>query len=230
MPPLDEGTLLYMPTTLPGISVAEAQRLLQIQDRILKRFPGSRAACSARPAARRPPPTPRRFRWWRPRLLKPRGQWRKKPQWYSACAPEWLRADLAPHLARPHFAGRPGGRDGPRAAHSRHLQCLDHAHQQPRGHAHHRRAHARRRQDLGADLNKIQQIGEQIETLLPQVPGTRSVYAERMSGGYFLDFNWNRDATGPLRPDRGRRGGLHHVGRRRRERHHHRRRPRALLR
>ncbi len=39
MPPLDEGTLLFMPSTLPGISVTEAQRLLQVQDRILKRFP-----------------------------------------------------------------------------------------------------------------------------------------------------------------------------------------------
>ena len=40
MPPLDEGTLLYMPSTLPGISVAEAQKLMQIQNRIIKRFPG----------------------------------------------------------------------------------------------------------------------------------------------------------------------------------------------
>ena len=39
MPPLDEGALLYMPTTLPGISVTEAQRLLQVQDRILMSFP-----------------------------------------------------------------------------------------------------------------------------------------------------------------------------------------------
>ena len=39
MPPLDEGTLLYMPSTLPGISIAEAQKLLQIQDRIIKQFP-----------------------------------------------------------------------------------------------------------------------------------------------------------------------------------------------
>ena len=39
MPPLDEGTLLYMPSTLPGISVTEAQRLLQVQDRIIKQFP-----------------------------------------------------------------------------------------------------------------------------------------------------------------------------------------------
>ena len=65
---------------------------------------------------------------------------------------------------------------------------------------------------LGADLNKIQEIGEQIEHALAQVPGTRSVYAERVSGGYFLDFDLQARPTGALRPDRGRRRGLHHVG------------------
>ena len=65
MPPLNEGTLLYMPTTLPGISLEETQRLLEIQDRILKTFPRS-SAYSAKPGVRRPPRTPRRFRWWRP--------------------------------------------------------------------------------------------------------------------------------------------------------------------
>jgi copper/silver efflux system protein len=46
---------------------------------------------------------------------------------------------------------------------------------------------------FGADLNEIQRIGTQIEGLIPQVPGTRSVFAERTGGGYFLDFKWNRD-------------------------------------
>src|SRR5208337_1552069 len=46
---------------------------------------------------------------------------------------------------------------------------------------------------LGADLHKIQEIGEEIEHKLSKVPGTRSVYAERVSGGYLLDFNLRRD-------------------------------------
>jgi Cu(I)/Ag(I) efflux system membrane protein CusA/SilA len=46
---------------------------------------------------------------------------------------------------------------------------------------------------FGADLNEIQRLGIQIEGLIPQVPGTRSVFAERTGGGYFLDFKWNRD-------------------------------------
>jgi Cu(I)/Ag(I) efflux system membrane protein CusA/SilA len=61
MPPLDEGSLLYMPTTLPGISVGEAQRLLQQQDRILRGFPRS-SRCTARRDAQRPPPIRRRSR------------------------------------------------------------------------------------------------------------------------------------------------------------------------
>ena len=109
MPPLNEGTLLYMPTTLPGISLAEAQRLLEIQDRMLKTFPevervfgkAGRAETSTDPAPLSMVETTV--------LLKPQDQWRKKPQWYSAARPGVDAENPAPHLARPHFAGRPGG-------------------------------------------------------------------------------------------------------------------------
>ena len=99
MPPLNEGTLLYMPTTLPGISLTEAQRLLQIQDRILKTFPevervfgkAGRAETSTDPAPLSMVETTV--------LLKPQDQWRKKPQWYSASRPGVVAENLAPHLA-----------------------------------------------------------------------------------------------------------------------------------
>jgi len=65
MPPLDEGTLLYMPSTMPGISISEAERLLQVTDRTLAQFPRS-SACSGRPAARTPPRTRHRCRCSRP--------------------------------------------------------------------------------------------------------------------------------------------------------------------
>ncbi len=45
----------------------------------------------------------------------------------------------------------------------------------------------------GADLNEIQRLGTEIESLIPQVAGTRTVFSERTGGGYFLDFTWNRD-------------------------------------
>ena len=63
--PLDEGALLYMPTTMPGISLSEAQRLLQVSDRIIRRASRRSTGCSARPAGPRPPPTRRRSPCWR---------------------------------------------------------------------------------------------------------------------------------------------------------------------
>ena len=91
MPPLNEGTILYMPTTLPGISVTEASRLLQVQDRILKAFPevvsvhgkAGRAETSTDPAP---------FSMMETVVqLKPDSEWRPKERWYSGWAPEWLK-------------------------------------------------------------------------------------------------------------------------------------------
>jgi Cu(I)/Ag(I) efflux system membrane protein CusA/SilA len=83
MPPLYEGTLLYMPTTLPGLSVTEAQKLLQAQDKILKSFPevervfgkAGRAETSTDPAPFSMMETTV--------MLKPMDQWRPKTRWYS---------------------------------------------------------------------------------------------------------------------------------------------------
>jgi len=193
MPPLNEGTLLYMPTTLPGISLAEAQRLLEIQDRVLKTFPevervfgkAGRAETSTDPAPLSMVETTV--------LLKPQDQWRKKPQWYSARAPEWLQKILR-HIWPDRIS-----QDGL-------VDEMDRALRIP-GTTNAWTMPIRNRVDmlttgvrtpvgvkvLGADLNKIQEIGEEIEHALSKVPGTRSVYAERVSGGYFLDFNLRRD-------------------------------------
>jgi Cu(I)/Ag(I) efflux system membrane protein CusA/SilA len=56
MPPLNEGDLLYMPTTLPGISITKAKELLQQTDRIIASFPEVEHTCSARSGGRRRPP------------------------------------------------------------------------------------------------------------------------------------------------------------------------------
>ena len=82
---------------------------------------------------------------------------------------------------------------------------------------------------LGPDLTSIQHIGEELEAILRGVPGTRNVLAERTAGGYYLDFDLDRDALARYGLVRRRRAGGDHVGDRRRERHHHHRRPRALL-
>ena len=91
MPPLDEGALLYMPTTVPGISVTEAQRVLQIQDKILKSFPEvERVFGKAGRAETATDPAPLSM-METVIILKPQSEWPKIPTWYSDWAPEWLK-------------------------------------------------------------------------------------------------------------------------------------------
>ncbi len=94
MPPLDEGSLMYMPTTMPGISITEAQRLLQVTDRIIKGFPevdrvlgkAGRAETSTDPAPLSMLETVI--------TLKPKSEWSKRDTWYSSWAPDWLKVPL----------------------------------------------------------------------------------------------------------------------------------------
>ena len=66
MPPLDEGDILYMPTTFPGISITKAKELLQQTDKIIKTFPEvASVAVAARPTLPLPPPMQHLWRWWR---------------------------------------------------------------------------------------------------------------------------------------------------------------------
>src|SRR5262249_42764543 len=93
---LYEGSVLYMPTTLPGVSVTEAQRLLETQDRILRQFPeveivygkSGRAETSTDPAP---------FSMMETVVtLRPEFTWRERTRWYSSWAPEWLKGILRP--------------------------------------------------------------------------------------------------------------------------------------
>ena len=195
MPPLNEGVLLYMPTTLPGISVTEAGRMLQVQDRILKTFPevervfgkAGRAETSTDPAPFSMVETTV--------LLKPEEQWRETPRWYSPWAPEWLKRILrhawGDRITWEELVYGPNG--------------LNQALQFP-GWTNAWTMPIKNRVDmlstgirtpvgikvLGSDLKTIQQIGEQIEHAVKSVPGTTSVFAERTAGGYFLDFDLHR--------------------------------------
>ncbi len=192
MPPLDEGSLLYMPSTLPGISVTEAQHLLQVTDRIILQFPevervfgkAGRAETSTDPAPLSMIETVI--------LLKPRDQWRKRDTWYSSWAPEWARSVLR-HITPDHISTQDL------------VSELDAALQIP-GASNAWTMPIKNRIDMqttgirtpvgikifGADIDQIQRIGAGIERLLPQVAGTRSVFAERAAGGYFLDVEWKR--------------------------------------
>jgi Cu(I)/Ag(I) efflux system membrane protein CusA/SilA len=192
MPPLNEGVILYMPTTLPGISVTESMRLLQIQDRVLRTFPevervfgkAGRAETSTDPAPFSMMETTV--------LLKPHDQWRKKPQWYSAWAPEWLQR-IFRHVWPDRISQEelidemdqalkiPGTTNAWTMPIRNRIDMLTTGVRTPVG-----------IKIFGSDLSKIEAIGREIERALAQVAGTRSVYAERTSGGYFLDFNFKR--------------------------------------
>ncbi len=192
MPPLWEGDLLYMPTTLPGIAVTQAQKLLETQDKILKSFPevervfgkAGRVESSTDPAPFSMMETVV--------LLKPETEWRKISRWYS-----WL----------PDFAKAPFQWIFPdRISHEKLVSEMDKALQIP-GQTNAWTLPIKNRIDmlstgvrtpvgikiLGADLSEIEKIGTHLEMILKNVKGTRSVFAERTAGGYFLDFDLKRE-------------------------------------
>jgi Cu(I)/Ag(I) efflux system membrane protein CusA/SilA len=196
MPPLDEGTLLYMPTTLPGMSVTEASRILQTQDKILKSFPEvDRVFGKAGRVESATDPAPYSM-METVIVLKPHMEWPKRERWYSKWAPGWaqntLRRFWPDHKSTQELIYGPGG--------------LNEALQMP-GIANAWTMPIKARIDmlttgvrtplgikvLGSDLGEIEKVGEQIEMALKDIPGTTSVFAERTTGGYFLDFNLKRD-------------------------------------
>jgi copper/silver efflux system protein len=196
MPPLDEGALLYMPTTVPGISVTEAQRLLQMQDKVIKTFPQvERVFGKAGRAETATDPAP--FSMMETViLLKPHSEWPKMSRWYSDWAPEWLQGMLRrawpDHMSTEDFIYGPGGLNE-----SMQFPGVVNAWTMP----------IKARIDMlstgvrtpigikikGPDLDVIQDLGLRIEAVVKDIRGTASVYAERTAGGYFLDFDLKRD-------------------------------------
>jgi Cu(I)/Ag(I) efflux system membrane protein CusA/SilA len=170
MPPLNEGTILYMPTTLPGISVAEAQRLLQKQDRILKSFPEvERVFGKAGRAETSTDPAP--FSMMETIIvLKPESEWRKGLT-YEALINE-MNGKLA----------IPGQINAWTMPIRNRIDMLTTGIRTPVG-----------VKIFGSDLKEIEAIGKQVESILRNVPGTRSAYGERVAGGYFVDFDLNRE-------------------------------------
>ena len=192
MPPLEEGSLMYMPTTMPGISITEANNLLQITDRIIGSFPEvervlgkiGRADTSTDPAPLSMIETVV--------TLKPKSEWRKRDTWYSSWAPEWLktvfRRVTPDHISQDQLIDEMNE--------ALRLPGLSNAWTMP----------IKGRMDMistgirtpvglkisGADLETIEEIAIEVEEHLKTVRGARSVYAERTASGYFLDVDWNR--------------------------------------
>ena len=197
MPPLNEGSILFMPTAVPGMPIAEAARILQIQDRILAEVPEvervfgkigrSNTSTDSAPLSMAETTI----------LLKDQSEWRtvRDDRWHSEWAPDWLRptlnrlwpeerpmswdeliAELDPQVRMP---GMPNIWWMPVQTRTEMLNTGI-------------------RSNLGikvfgSDLNEIERVALEIERALQDVEGTRSAFADRITGGYFLDFTVRRD-------------------------------------
>ena len=196
MPPLNEGTILYMPTSLPTMSITEATRVLQIQDRIIKQFPevltvhgkAGRSETATDPAPLEMFETVVQ--------LKPENEWRQVPypRWYSGWSPEWAQKvlkkiwpDKRPMTWDELIAEMDGALQIPGMVNAwtmpikGRIDMLTTGIRTPVG-----------IKIFGPDLDEISKLGERLETVIREIPGTRSVFAERTTGGYYIDITPNR--------------------------------------
>jgi Cu(I)/Ag(I) efflux system membrane protein CusA/SilA len=170
MPPLNEGDLLYMPTTLPGISITKAKELLQQTDRIIASFPEvehtfgkiGRAESATDPAPLSMIETTI--------TLKPESEWRE------GMTIEKLVDELDKAI---QFPGLTNAWTMPIKTR---IDMLSTGIKTPVG-----------IKLMGEDLNVLNDLGEKVEAIMREVPGTLSVYAERVTGGNFLDYEIRRD-------------------------------------
>ena len=173
MPALDEGTLMYMPTTLPGISVTKAAELLQMQDRIIKSFPEVQSVFgkSGRAQTATDPAPTEMFETII--NLKPKSEWR------AGVTSESLKDEMDAAL---QFPGVSNAWTMPIRART---DMLSTGIRTPVG-----------IKIYGTDLAKMEGVAREIEAVVRKVPGTSSAYAERVIGGYFLDITPDRAALG----------------------------------
>jgi Cu(I)/Ag(I) efflux system membrane protein CusA/SilA len=170
MPPLNEGDLLYMPTTLPGISVTKAKELLQQTDRIIAEFPEvhhvfgkvGRAETATDPAPLSMIETTI--------TLKPESEWRE------GMTMEKLVRELDKAI---QFPGLTNAWTMPIKTR---IDMLSTGIKTPVG-----------IKLMGDDLEVLNKLGEKVEAVVREVPNTLSVYAERVTGGNFLDYRINRE-------------------------------------
>ena len=198
MPPLDEGSLLVMPTTFPGIAIEEARRALQRQHQTIMSFAevasvhgkAGRAETATDPAQLDMNESVV--------MLHPREQWptRHTPRWYSGWAPEWIknalgriwpeeRARTLAELSRDMDAAlrMPGYQMAIAPPIRTRIDMLTTGVRTPVG-----------IKVFGDDLNEIERVSIALEGMLRQVPGTRSTFAERQTGREYVDIVPNREA------------------------------------
>ena len=172
MPPLNEGDILYMPTAVPGISIEEATRILQIQDKMLRKFPEVESVFGKAGQAETPTDPAPLSMIETVVKLKPPEQWPAGVTW------EKLVADMNATVKTPGMANIFWMPIQTRT------EMLTTGFRSILG-----------IKVFGPDLATIQNVGVQIEKSLSHFPNTRSVFAERTTGGYFLDFTPNREVA-----------------------------------
>jgi Cu(I)/Ag(I) efflux system membrane protein CusA/SilA len=171
MPPLYEGTLLFMPTAIPGASITTMSDVLQVENRIMKQFPEVEQVFGKVGRAETPTdPAPLEMIETNV-TLRPQSEWRPQfKRW------EDLRDEMDNALAIPGV-----GNNWTMPIIGR-IDMLSTGIRTPLG-----------LKVFGPRLDEIERIGLEVEKTLRDVPGTRSAYAERANTGYFLDFTINRD-------------------------------------
>ena len=172
MPPLNEGTILYMPTTLPGVSVARAREILRIQDSILKTFPevahawgkAGRATTATDPAG---------LDMFETTIaLKPEAEWRPGMSYERLVSTmdSVVRLPGVTNAWTMPIKGR--------------IDMLATGIRTPVG-----------IKIFGPELSQLERLGKEIEQVIQTVPGTRSAFAERAVSGYYLDIEIDRAAA-----------------------------------
>ncbi len=196
MPPLYEGDLLYMPTTLPGISITKAKELLQQTDKIIKTFPEvhhvfgkiGRAETATDPAPLSMLETTI--------MLKPEEEWRKVPvkRWFSSWPGflkkpfTWIWPEERPIRVNEltHELDQaiqfPGVTNAWTMPIKTRIDMLSTGIKTPVG-----------IKIMGEDLSVLSDLGEKIEAIIRDVPGTLSAYSERVVGGYYFDYTIHRE-------------------------------------
>jgi copper/silver efflux system protein len=197
MPPLDEGSLLVMPTTFPGISIEEARRALNAQHRVIMSFKEVQSVHGKAGRAETATDPAQLDMNESVVMLRPRDDWPNQgvSRWYSSWAPRWLAATL----------GTLWPEERPRTTNEL-MRDLDLALRMP-GYQMAISPPIRTRIDMlttgvrtpvgvkvfGPDLARIEHASLELERLLRQVPGTRSTFAERQTGREYIDIVPNRE-------------------------------------
>ena len=169
MPELDEGDWMYMPTTLPSISIGKAQQLLQQTDKLIKSFPEVKTVfgkVGRADTATDPAPLS---------MIETVIQLKPQKEWRSGITPEKLKKELSNAIQIPGLTNAWVMPIKTR------IDMLSTGIKTPIG-----------IKITGKNLKEIQNISEQLEATLKKVPGTASVYGERVAGGRYININIDR--------------------------------------